>query len=122
MTLLVGSLSRARGLLAKLASPSGFVWPEDIKADVLGQHLTGTTQKYYQRQVKTWWTGFQMLEHAMQRLLQTFLTKITSIQSMKLFTAAKSLQQSWTEHFLYLTAVSDACGGADNIVLDNIVH
>ena len=41
---------------------------------------------------------------------------------MKLFTAAKSTQQSWTEHFLYLTAVSDACGGADNLVLDNIVH
>ena len=26
------------------------------------------------------------------------------------------------DHFLYLTAVSDACGGADTLVLDNIVH
>ena len=58
----------------------------------------------------------------MPRLLQTFTTKITPAQSMKLFTAAKSPQRSWTEHFLYLTAVNDACGGADNLVLDNIVH
>ena len=100
----------------------GFGWPEDIKVDVLGQHLAGTAQKYYRRQVETWWSESQTLEYAMQRLLQTFSTKITPAQSMKLFTAAKSPQRSWTEHFLYLTAVSDACGGADNLVLDNIVH
>ena len=41
---------------------------------------------------------------------------------MKLFTAPKSPQRSWTEHYLYLTAVSDACRGMDNLVLDNIVH
>ena len=58
----------------------------------------------------------------MQRLLQTFTTKNTPAQIMKLFTAAKSPQCSWTEHYLYLTAVSDACGGADNVFLDNIVH
>ena len=59
----------------------------------------------------------QTLEHAMQRLLQTFSTKITPAQSMKLFTAPKAVHRSWTDHFLYLTAVSDACGGADNLVL-----
>ena len=58
----------------------------------------------------------------MQRLLQTFSTKISPAQSVKLFTAAKASYRSWTDHFLYLTAVSDACGGADNLVLDNIVH
>ena len=26
------------------------------------------------------------------------------------------------DHFLLQTAVSDACGGADTLVLDNIVH
>ena len=41
---------------------------------------------------------------------------------MKLFTAPKASHRSWTDQFLYLTAVSDACGGADNLVLDNIVH
>nr|CCA24799.1 hypothetical protein PITG_16835 [Albugo laibachii Nc14] len=41
---------------------------------------------------------------------------------MKLFTTPKALHRSWTDHFLYLTAVSDACEGADNLVLKNIVH
>ena len=100
----------------------GFVWPEDIKVDGLGQHLLGTAQKYYRRQVETWWSKSQTLEHAMQMLLQTFNIKMTSAQSMKLFTANKSSQRNWTDHFVYLTAVRDACGGADNLVLDNIVH
>eukprot|EP00644_Phytophthora_capsici_P017110 jgi/Phyca11/46259/gw1.96.28.1 len=58
----------------------------------------------------------------MQRLLHTFATKITPAQSMKIFTAPKSAKRSWTEHYLYLVAVSEACGGAENLVLDNIVH
>ena len=58
----------------------------------------------------------------MQRLLQAFTTKITPAQSMKLFIAPKSLQRSWTERFFSLTAVSDACGGAESLVLDSIVH
>lgn len=28
----------------------------------------------------------------------------------------------WAEHFLYMVVVIDACGGADSLVLDNIVH
>ena len=58
----------------------------------------------------------------MQRLLQTFNTKIPPAQSMKLFTAPKAGHRSWTDHLLYLTAVSDACGGADSLVLNDIVH
>lgn len=58
----------------------------------------------------------------MQLLLHAFATKINPAQSMKLFTAPKSSRRSWTEPFLYLTAMSDACGGADHLVLDNIVH
>ena len=57
----------------------------------------------------------------MQRLLHTFATKITPAQSIKIFTAPKSSKRSWTEHYLYLVAVSKACGGADNLVQDNIV-
>ena len=49
--------------------PCGFSWPEDIKVDVLGQHLAGTAQKYYRRQVECWWSENQTLEHAMQRSL-----------------------------------------------------
>ena len=39
---------------------------------------------------------------------------------MKISTAPKSSKRSWTEHYLYLVAVSEA--GADNLVQDNIVH
>ncbi|OWZ21672.1 hypothetical protein PHMEG_0003732 [Phytophthora megakarya] len=46
----------------------------------------------------------------MQRLLHNFVTKITLAQSMKMFTAPKSAKRSWTEHYLYLVAVSEACG------------
>ena len=58
----------------------------------------------------------------MQRMLHTFSTKISPKQIMKHFTAPKASHRSWTDHFLYLKAVSDACGGADSLVLDNIVH
>ena len=58
----------------------------------------------------------------MQRLRQTFSTKITPAQRMNFFTAPKAVHRSWTDHFLYLKAVSDACGGADNLVLEKIVH
>nr|CCA25072.1 conserved hypothetical protein [Albugo laibachii Nc14] len=81
----------------------GFSWPEDINVDVLGQHLAGRAQKYYRRQVECWWSEKQTLEHAMQRLLQAFSTKITPAQSMKLFTAPKALHRSWIDHILYLT-------------------
>ncbi|KAG3011343.1 hypothetical protein PC121_g15728 [Phytophthora cactorum] len=90
--------------------------------DILSHHLTGMVERYYNQQVEGWWEEQPTLEHAMQRLLHTFATKITPAQNMKMFTAPKSAKRSWTEHYLYLVAVSEACGGADNLVLANIVH
>ncbi|KAG2984949.1 hypothetical protein PC118_g8585 [Phytophthora cactorum] len=55
-------------------------------------------------------------------LFHTFATKITPAQSMKMFTGSKSAKRSWTVHYLYRVAVSEACGKAENLVLDNIVH
>jgi hypothetical protein len=101
---------------------SGFAWAEEVKVDILGHHLTGMAGRYYNQQVEGWWDESPTLEHAMQRLLHTFATKITPAQSMKMFTAPKSAKRSWTEHYLYLVAVSEACGGVENLMLDNIVH
>ena len=41
---------------------------------------------------------------------------------MKMFIAPNSLKRSWTKHYPHLVAVSEAWGGADNLVLGNIVH
>uniref|UniRef100_A0AAV1VBC4 Uncharacterized protein n=1 Tax=Peronospora matthiolae TaxID=2874970 RepID=A0AAV1VBC4_9STRA len=41
---------------------------------------------------------------------------------MNLFTAKKESKRSWPEHYLYLVAVSDAAGGAEQQAMDNIVR
>ena len=72
----------------------GFAWPEDIKVDVMGQHLTGKAQTHYRRQVETWWSEYQTLIHAMRRLFQTSITKISPAQSLNLFTAPNPCHRS----------------------------
>uniref|UniRef100_A0AAV1T0X6 CCHC-type domain-containing protein n=1 Tax=Peronospora matthiolae TaxID=2874970 RepID=A0AAV1T0X6_9STRA len=58
----------------------------------------------------------------MEQLLRTFKTSITASQAMKLFMAKKDARRTWDEHFLYMVSVSEARGGADSLVLNNIVH
>ena len=62
------------------------------------------------------------LEHVMEQLHLAFKTTIWESQAMKLFMAKKETQRTWAERFLYMVAVSDARGGLDSLVLDNIVH
>ena len=47
---------------------------------------------------------------------------MTQAQETKLLTAIKDTKRSWPEHFSYLVAVSDVTGGAEEIVLENIVQ
>ena len=41
----------------KLAESScGLLWSEDVKVEPIGHFLSGIAERYYHKQVNTWWT------------------------------------------------------------------
>nr|CCA23978.1 OSIGBa0134J07.9 putative [Albugo laibachii Nc14] len=99
---------------------SGCSWSEDIKLDVLGRYLTGKAGQHIQSQVDTWYAENSQVWYSMDRMNLKFGPRMSKSQAFKLFTSNKKESVSWSDHLLYLMAVSDSVGGAQDQVLENI--
>ena len=93
-----------------------------LKANLLWHYLGGTAERSCHKQLEKWWQQQPTLQHVMKRSHQAFRTTINQAQATKVLTSRKiEAVLSWT-FFVYLVAVSDVTGGAEALVLKNIVH
>nr|CCA22466.1 Mitochondrial Carrier (MC) Family putative [Albugo laibachii Nc14] len=107
--------------LSHAQQASGGIWSEEVKLDCLGRHLSGRALTYYEQQVTQWMTQCSSVEEVMDRINEVFRLSITRTQVTRAFTAKNSSGRSWNEHFLFLSAVSEAVGVEDDMLLESVI-
>lgn len=108
-------------ILTMAEAHGGCIWGEDTKVECLGLYLKGEALAYYNKKFMEWWTQHPSLDYILYRLHEGFTKRIPKSKGMKLMMQRKDTKRSWKEHYLYLIAVSEAIGGAPDLVLENIV-
>jgi hypothetical protein len=96
---------------------SGYCWPEDVKMDVLEDHLEGKALGYWQIKRDSW-SGLK-LEHAMEALKRNYKCTLSDRQAMAHFDKEKPTYRGYTEHLNYLLKVN---AHFDRNVLKSMVH
>ena len=89
--------------------------------DLLDHYLAGSTERYYHKQVDFWWNQHAILDYVMGRSLETFKRRLRLAVNETLC-AKEGRKETVRRAFSVPRRVSDAKGGADSLVLDNIVH
>jgi hypothetical protein len=100
---------------------SGCFWPEDVKMDVLENHLEGKALDYWQ--IKRDSLSGLKLGHAMEALKRNYKCTLSDRQVMAHFDKEKPTYRGYIEHLNYLLHVNAAGGGHfDRNVLKSMVH
>ena len=100
---------------------SGYFWSEEIKMDVLEDHLEGKALEFWQIKRESWCNS--TLENAMKALKKNYRCTLSDRQAVALFDKEKPAHRGYTEHLNYLLQVNAAGGGHfDRNVLKSIVH
>jgi hypothetical protein len=105
--------------MAELAC--GYPWIERVKVNKLQQHLAGKPLRFFQANIEQWWAREATLSYALDQLWMAYKVNITHHQAVQLYGTRKESSRSWTEHFLYLTALMHASDTGPKLVLESVL-
>ncbi|MCP4555357.1 MAG: hypothetical protein GY836_08030, partial [Herbaspirillum sp.] len=87
-------------------------WTEQEKLMVLGDNLAGEAARYFQDNKDLWWNSSQSYQYALDQLAIAYSVRLQPRQARLKFEERKSKNRTWNEHYLYLSALNSATGGA----------